>query len=186
MVLIAASILYTSLAMANDLSGRLCYLTLNSYGIRLDKESTCYRPLFEDTTTEGDYSNLQPGDALFFTGKKISVSAVKVESISGLGLFRLIGNWRDNKGRYYNFADFYSLAIYDPSAIVKTESYNYELYPNTSQRWGLSITNKKTNNIGLLRQFNDTTGELHFEICLYENNLPVRKRVCSTLTRLKN
>ena len=175
-------------ALAAEFDATVCYLTSGGYGLRPSGEVDCLRPIFDDSVTQSDFSNLKPADSMTFTGWKIGSAGIEVESISSVSLYKLIGNWKDTKNRYYNFTDYSNVVVYDPASPnpSKTESFNYELYPNSTLRWGLSMTSSKSNRVGLLRQFTDSAGLLHFEICLYENNLPVRKRVCSTLTRLPN
>jgi hypothetical protein len=175
-------------AQADDLEGVVCYLANGGYGVRLTSEKSCSYVQFEDMVTKDDFVNLQPGDGLTFTGSKYDDDAVDIESISTIGLYRLLGTWKDTKGRYFKFADYSNVALYDPSSPdqVKTESFNYELYPNSYLRWGVSFTGTKSNRVGLLRQFIDNNSDTHFEICLYTDNLPNQKRVCSTLSRLSN
>lgn len=176
-------------AQADDFDADVCYLTGGGYGVRIVGSTICYRPVFSDSVADEDFQNLFPGDNVAFSGSLTTDQTfITIDSIAAVSLNRLLGEWIDAKNRYYNFVDYSNLVVYDRvgTNIITAETYNYELYPNSSFRWGIALTSQHSNNVGLLREFIDGSGVLHFEICIYQNNTPARKRVCSTLTRLTN
>lgn len=187
-VTLLTSLLCITPALSADFDAGICHLSSGGYGVRPTGESSCYRPVFSDAVTKDDFLNLQVGDGIEFSGELSTATSIDIDSIASVSLYRLLGGWKDSKNRYYNFSDYSTLVVYDPASpnVAKAETFSYELYPNSALRWGISMASVKSNRVGLLRQFSDRYGELHFEICLYQDNTPARKRVCSTLTRPTN
>ncbi len=171
-------------AVADDFEAKVCHLHAGGYGVRINGESVCLGVIFNNSAAKDDFANLRPDDGLSFSGKKYENYWIQFESISSVSLQRLLGKWKDTKNIYYNFTDQSNVVVFDPAS-VKSESFYYELYPNSAMRWGMSMINSKSNRVGLLRQVLGTRN-VHFEICLYQENIPAPSRLCSTLTSITN
>lgn len=180
-------LMFSAQLLGSEFEASICKLTNGDFGVIPINEHLCLSPLFDDLVTQNDFTNLTPQDGLTFTGTRLSTYDIRIESISTVRLKKLIGKWKDFSGRYYNFVDHLTVAVYDPhiTGPNKGEILNYELYPNTPKRWGISFNNRSISRVGSLRQYTDLANRLRFEICLYSGPTS-RDSSCTTLGKIKN
>lgn len=165
-----------------ELDGFVCKTKDKRPGIRISKTTApCDPAQFVDSIAQDDYRSLHLSDWVSFTGAVYGVPIkVEVESISTVGLNRILGKWTDGFGSTYSFYTYDLMTILGPGPVKKYRTLGYELFPNFRNAWLVSITEGNQVISGSLQYYFENK-QPRIEFCEDATNVAAAK--CVTLQR---